>query len=122
VRVLHGSQSVPAPVTPAGSPTAGELYRDLGRLWIVVGFDFAPRYRAYVSRGISPGGGGTYRQRERGDRILPIVERQKERGAERKRYFIDPALRNEVETVCSTVLNRLSHSDSLGWALATSEV
>ena len=39
-----------------------------------------------------------------------IVDRQKERQASGKPHFIDPALMNEVETVRSTVLNRLSHS------------
>lgn len=39
-----------------------------------------------------------------------IVDRQKERQTNGKPNFIDPALMNDVETVRSTVLNRLSHS------------
>ena len=39
-----------------------------------------------------------------------IVDRQKERQTNGRPNFIDPALMNDVETVRSTVLNRLSHS------------
>jgi len=39
-----------------------------------------------------------------------IVDRQKERQNDRKPDFIEPALMNAIETIRSTVLNRMSHS------------
>jgi hypothetical protein len=39
-----------------------------------------------------------------------IVDRQKERKKEGKPDFIKPTLMNDVETIRSTVLNRMSHS------------
>ncbi len=49
-----------------------------------------------------------------------IVERQKERQSDGKSDFINPALMNDVETIRSTVLNRLSHAGVP--ALVTKEV
>jgi len=49
-----------------------------------------------------------------------IVDRQQERQRNGKRNFIDPTLISEVETIRSTVLNRLSHSGAPG--LVTREV
>jgi len=49
-----------------------------------------------------------------------IVERQKERQGKSKADFIPLTLLNEVETIRSTVLNRLSHSGTVG--LVTKEV
>jgi energy-coupling factor transporter ATP-binding protein EcfA2 len=49
-----------------------------------------------------------------------IVERQKERQEKNQADFIPTALMNEVETVRSTILNRLSHSGTPG--LVTKEV
>lgn len=48
------------------------------------------------------------------------MERQKHREAENERNFVDRALMRDDKTVRSTVLNRLSHSDSP--ALVTREV
>jgi len=49
-----------------------------------------------------------------------IIDRQKERHAESKADFIPLSLMNEVESVRSTILNRLSHSGTPG--LVTREV
>src|SRR5437867_10982908 len=49
-----------------------------------------------------------------------IVDRQQQRQRDRQVGFIDPALLRDVETVRSTVLNRLSHSGTP--TLVTSEV
>ncbi len=49
-----------------------------------------------------------------------IVDRQKERTASQQPDFIAPALLKDVETVRSTILNRLSHSGVPG--LVTKEV
>jgi hypothetical protein len=49
-----------------------------------------------------------------------IVDRQEDRQNKRQADFIAPALLNDVETVRSTILNRLSHSGAPG--LVTQEV
>jgi hypothetical protein len=49
-----------------------------------------------------------------------IVERQKERQEKGKADFIPSTLMNEVESIRSTILNRLSHSGTTG--LVTKEV
>jgi hypothetical protein len=49
-----------------------------------------------------------------------IVDRQEERRNKRQADFITPELLNDVETVRSTILNRLSHSGAPG--LVTREV
>jgi len=49
-----------------------------------------------------------------------IVERQKERQEKGKADFIPSTLMNEVESIRSTILNRLSHSGTIG--LVTKEV